>query len=148
MTALEDQIASIQGSIENLNGLTKQFAHQQAAQILRLKTIVRWVIIGLILDLMLTVGGVFIVAQANNNARRIDKTQATIVQQQKSIKELQTRTTTTALCPLYRLFLDLYDPVQAKKQDPNFNAKTYEQQFKVLQDGSIALGCPNSKKGT
>ena len=88
------------------------------------RKLIRWTIVGLILDITLTlvVGVLFHLVQSNSN----------------HIHDVQTKVCNQVLCPLYSIFLQSYNPKSAAaKAIP----QTYEAQFKVIRNSYKILDC-------
>lgn len=57
---------------------------------------------------------------------------------QRRLADVQNRTSTGVLCPLYQLFLDSYHP---ERRPAGTTAEQYEAQFDVIRNGYRTLGC-------
>lgn len=127
---VEAQVAGIEKSVGELAVATGELTRRQAAQIRRLRRATAITVIGLTLDLLLTVLGGLLMYRTSHNSARID--------------HLQQRTSTEALCPLYDLFLDSYNPTgPTAAADP----AGYERNFDVIEQGARALGCTHTTRG-
>src|SRR6266702_1764330 len=88
------------------------------------RKLIRWTIVGLILDITLTlvVGVLFHLVQSNSN----------------HIQDVQTKVGNQVLCPLYSIFLQSYNPNSAAAKA---NPQTYEAQFTVIRNSYKILDC-------
>lgn len=124
------QVTEMNATVAQLASLTTELTQRQEGQLRRLRKLLLWTVLGLVLDLLLTVLGAVLVKQTQDNTHAIDT--------------VQSRTSTQALCPLYDLFLRSYNPNNAiAKQDP----VAYDKNFEVIEKGAAALQCPHTKRG-
>lgn len=129
-------ITTIQHNTASLSTAVATLAQSQSVQIVKLRRAVRWVAIGLALDLALTMLGAFLVEKAYQNSDAIAANQA-------ALRTRQARTG-PALCALYDLFLDSYNPASAAaKADPS----SYEEAFRQLESGAVVFSCAHTTKG-
>jgi len=97
----------------------------------RTRRLISWTIIGLVLDLTLTIVVGVLFNNQQGTSRRIERNA-------ENIRLVQQRTGNEVLCPLYGLFLASFDPTSAAaRKDP---AK-YEASFRVIRTGYQVLGC-------
>lgn len=89
------------------------------------------VIVGCVLDVLLTVAFGIGLFQVTNNADRID-------QLTKRLNVAQTTQRQKALCPLYQIFLDSKSP-RGRKAAPD--PEKYDHAFEVIEDGYQVLNC-------
>jgi len=129
-------VADIQQSTNVLEHLVSGLTDTQAAQIIKLRRAVRWVALGLVLDMALTGGGVWLVQKAYQNSDRITANQD-------ALRVRQARSG-PALCGLYDVLLDSYNPQSpSAKADP----ASYEQSFAQIESGARVFGCAHHTKG-
>ncbi len=158
-TPIEQTVAVISESVASLAKSVETLTDHLSVQIVRTRAISTKTrrlaiiaIIGLALDVMLTVGTLFIIQRVRDNARAVAVIQearragaarnnARLEAQQKSIARLQTQMSTGVLCPLYDIFLKSYDP---HSPSALANPSRYEESFRVIRSGSKVLGCKNN----
>lgn len=121
---------SISSLVTKLGKSTESLANKLTKQVKGFKVLLVWTSIGLLLDLTLSVLFVLLFHKSDTNSNRID--------------EVQQKTSTEVLCPLYDLFLDTWAPNSpAAKEDP---AK-YSDAFDKIEHGARVLNCPHSQRG-
>ena len=138
-----DAVRSIEASVSQLASAILVVSGTQSNQIEklqsttdRLRRTIKWTVIGLTLDLVLTLGGVYLFERSAENSQRIQANQ----------EALRTRQSTTkpALCSLYDLFLDSWNPQSpSAKADP----VSYADSFARLEDGARTFGCAHHTRG-
>lgn len=129
-------ITEIQHATDTLGTSVAVLAGTQSVQIVKLRRAVRWVAAGLALDLALTVLGAFLVVKSYQNSDAIAAGQA-------ALKARQARSG-PALCSLYDVFLDSYNPASAAARA---NPASYEDAFRQLEAGAMVFGCAHTTKG-
>jgi hypothetical protein len=130
MPDTDDRMNRVQTTITELTTLTARLTGNQAEQIRKMRRAVVLTVVGLVLDLFLTVGGAVLVVQEAANSDRI--------------VAVQKRTSNEAFCPLYSRLLDSYNKDSATaKLDP----AAYERSIVAIESGARALGCSHAKRG-
>lgn len=95
----------------------------------RTRTTVRWALCGIVLDLILTLGGVLLFHQVDDNSDRIGRLQSS---------------TNAGLCAQSDLFLDSYNPDGVSgKADP----VAYAASFAQLEAAARAAHCDHTTRG-
>jgi hypothetical protein len=152
ITEMQGIIAEMQASVVQLTANVTDLTGRQAQQIkanedslaqtdraLRLtQTGLRWTAIGLLVDVVLTFGVGWLIRDAQSRNDDLDR-------QQRSIRILASRTSVDALCPLYDLFLDTYDPTNP--QAVKIGRKEYDKQYVVIERGATVLNCAHRTRG-
>jgi hypothetical protein len=135
MPALDD----IATSVAELSKLAERLTRIQTNQIARLKTVITslWVVvislvISMVILALLTV--------------RVHSQQNTINRQQALVFSVQRSISTDALCPLYDVILDAYNPVRGP-QGLGLTPAQYETRMRILEKGATALGCAHHTRG-
>lgn len=113
---LADRVGALSTAVEQLDRRTN-----------RSEKVVIAVIIGLLLDLVLSVTVAVVLLQLRDNDAQIAATQ-----------EREQHTRQDALCPLYSLILGSYNP-ESRPEGPA--RQTYIDQFKVMREAYDALDC-------
>jgi hypothetical protein len=123
-------VGVIGSSMDVLGTAVAAITNRQAKQIKRTSRALRWTIVGLAVDIILTVVISLTVGQQRQNTA--------------DIASIQERSSTEALCPMYDVFLDLYNPNSpGALQDPAL----YERQFATFEAGARALRCKHVTRG-
>lgn len=129
-------VESMASSVERLTLATEAISEMQAAQLAKLTRTMRYVIIGLVLDLLLTTGGGWLFHQVTRNSQTIGATQAQLRDRQADTK--------AGTCAIYELFLASYNPKgRTALEDP----AAYEHNFTRLEAGAKVIGCGNTVRG-
>jgi hypothetical protein len=127
--SMEKLVETLSTSVDTLSTAVEKLTKRQRAQLDRLSRTLVMVIIGLILDSVLTIGGVGLWLMADSNSDRIAETQ---------------RATDRHLCAMYDLFLDSYNRASpSAKVDP----KSYEESFKRLEADAADANCAHRIRG-
>ena len=137
MSAIDEQLASITASVGVLASSVQELTNRQAKQVDGAKKIALVALAGFMLDMILTVVGVFLVAKANDNSDRISD-------QQNRLSSIQSIITKDGICPLYSIQLSNYNP-----QSPGavaFPAR-YEATYKSYEAGATKLNCAHHIRG-
>jgi len=117
-------------SVAALTISVQQLADSQA----HVKKVMRWTVVGLILDLVLSLAAVALFnRQREANHRLADNTA--------HIEQVQTRTSDKVLCPLYALFI-AFEPRAI--DNPGFTPEERQerrQAYAVIHQGYDILGC-------
>lgn len=130
MSSEESLAQSIAASVATLSQSVEELTDHQFRQIRRAKKLAIIAILGLILDTLLTGGGLFLLVRVESNAS--------------AIGELQNTLTQDGVCPLYRIILESYDPKgPVALADP----ARYNARFLDFEKSAKALSCPKSTKG-
>lgn len=118
---------SVQAAVDVRNDLDRLVAKAKTT-----RTVMTFVIAGLILDVLLTVVMVIIGVRAAENTRRID-----------AVVKIQHD---AALCPVYKLFIDADRPDNnARAAKEGLDLVERERQFEVIRKSYNALHCPALK---
>lgn len=134
---IKAQVVTINDSTLKLYDLVAELTDHQAKQIKNIRRIAMITAIGLVLDLSLTIIGVFLFNTTNTVSHQVSKNQ-------RQITAIQEKTSTEALCPLYDIFLDVYNP---KSPQALQNPVEYDREFTVIEQGATALGCKHHTRG-
>lgn len=114
---------ALRRSVEELGARTVR----SETDIHRSKRAIRWTIIGVALDILLTIVAAFLFNDQRATSSRLDEQQARSVQVQREV-----------LCPLWVIFLKSYDPKSpAALRDP----AAYEANFRTIRRGVAILDC-------
>lgn len=123
---MKDLTAQAKVLADRVGGLSLAVEHLDRRTI-RSEKVVAAVVVGLLLDLVLSVVVAVVLVQLNNSNAEITATQ---------LREQHTRQ--DALCPLYSLILGSYRP-ESRPEGPDRQA--YIDQFKVMREAYAALDC-------
>jgi hypothetical protein len=113
---LADRVGGLSDAVEQLDRRTN-----------RGEKVVIGVIVGLTLDLILSIVVGVVLIQLQGTTQIVSETQAR-----------EARTRQDSLCPLYRLILGTYNPDSRPEGDAR---QTYIDQFKIMREAYAALDC-------
>jgi len=116
-------VAQLNTSVQGL----AQRTGRSEADIGRSKRAIRWTVVGVCLDIVLTIVAALLFNDQRATSARLDAQQQQITRVQREV-----------LCPLYALFLASYDP-----QSPQAKAAPakYAASFKTIREGAAVLEC-------
>jgi len=133
-----DRLATLISVAERLIAEVDELAQDSGAQFVSLakraqtnRRLITLVIVGSVLDIVLTVVMIFAMVGMQNNTDRINA----LTQRLDTAQTVQRQ---KALCQLYQIFLDSKSP-QGRKAAPD--PKKYDHAFVVIKQGYEALNC-------
>ena len=155
MAEIESSVAAIAQSVVDLSESVSTLTEDLSGQVKRLTLLSKAVAAGVVMVFALSVGIGFSGWQSTQNAQRIDEIQVSrsasaarnslrLEGQANAIADLQRRTSEDVLCPLYRIFLQAYNP---KSPQALADPAAYEETFRVISEGAKTLGCPDTIPG-
>lgn len=129
-------LETIQNAVVQLAASVTDLTHRQAAQVKRARKLATVAIVGLILDIVLTLTGVYLYFKANTNSNRIEENQRAI----SVVQERQAK----GLCPIFDIILTNYNP-----KSPNALAAPalYERTFKAYESAATSAACAHHTRG-
>jgi hypothetical protein len=147
---IETQFAEVRTAVTELTGLVTQLTAIQTDQIKQVGVLATaaddrakrarfWstvAVIGLVFDVLLTFGSVYLVAKANSNSDHIRQSQAVLVAVQDKQKQ--------ALCPLLDIILSNYNP---KSPNALANPALYERTFRSYESAATTADCAHRTRG-
>lgn len=123
-------------AIRELRTVSEELSDALREQIKGLRRVNRWIVV-----LLIAVAG--LAGFSTFQVIRLRRIQTVAQANQDRIDELQQRTSSDVLCPLYALFLRAYNPRSpVALADPNL----YEENFVTIERGARALGCEHTER--
>ncbi len=136
--ASDEHVASIAVSVALLSKLVDNLTTKLSEQVDHARRWSKIAVLGLILDIILTLGGAFLVYRSVENANRIDVVQDQVHQVITQVANLEGQ------CIFYDAMLTGYDSHSPRRlADP----VKYDDAFTRLEGESYALGCAHHTRG-
>lgn len=132
----ESFMSSIERSVRELTNTTRDLTIIQRDQLVRLRRQVIGIVILGALIFGLVVFALFSIFKLQELERRSKVNFNNIV-------DIQARTSNEVLCPLYKTFLNFYNPQSTSARE---NPDVYDESFKVIENGARTLGCPVQRR--